>query len=359
MISISFYSLAIFPLTRNITKYNNYLQEQDIAYKECASILKESHLVYFREDDSEISFEDSFKKQVTYKINNEHYDEDGNYRDMFCYFYVTYNNEHIHFDNKSKLHDIAWVNKEVYKYESHQDIFALKDNDINLPMSFSEEYTKYLKLYLDGEINSKSEKRYEEVWDIYEEAFNSAADYIADSDDYQKASSDFNRYSNKMFSIVSYSSLIFYTVLFILYFAIVPLFFKKGQTLSKKILHIGLFYEDHTPIKNKDLFLRVFLQYIFYFFMLIFTPLLSIGTGVFYLPLFSIGTTTYYVITLALICFVFSFISMIFMFANINHRALHDKALNIYVLNDAPEDISDKEIKPDNVIEQENFDRGS
>ena len=50
---------------------------------------------------------------------------------------------------------------------------------------------------------------------------------------------------------------------------------------------------------------------------------------------------------------------MIFMFTNINHRALHDKALNIYVLNDAPEDVSDKEIKPDNVIEQENFDRGS
>ena len=46
------------------------------------------------------------------------------------------------------------------------------------------------------------------------------------------------------------------------------------------------------------------------------------------------------------------------MCSSLNHQAFHDKMLNIYVMLDNA-NFDEEEAKPSNVIEQENFDRGS
>ena len=58
---------------------------------------------------------------------------------------------------------------------------------------------------------------------------------------------------------------------------------------------------------------------------------------------------------------VFSIAAFVYMIININHRAPHDKVLGLYVLLDSPEflDESEDSNKPSNVLEQEEFDRGS
>ncbi len=361
VLNMALYAVAIFPLTKQITKYSEYETKENAAYDECKSILKESHLLTFDAEDNEIKIEDHFKSNLYYLLNGNIKDESEHYYDIFVHFYVTYNNEKIKFNGESKINDIAYVNKNIYHYSEHTDLFALREENEQLPLCFAEECANYLKQHINGSETKKSQEYYDKYISLMKEKWEEATSYISDSDEYSAAAKQFSLYSNKMFAILSYSSIILFTVLFAIYYFVIPLLMKKGQTLAKKFLRIGIFNEDHTPIRVSQLVTRTILQYVFYFFMVLFTPFLVCGLGFIYLPLFTINGYTFYLFFLAIVTLVFSIAAFVYMIININHRAPHDKVLGLYVLPDSPEflDESEDRNKPSNVLEQEEFDRGS
>ncbi len=359
VLNMALYSFAIFPLAKNITKYNEYETKENQALDECRSILKNSHLLSFDGEGNEIDLEVYFKDNLNYLLKDNITDENGNYYDIFLHFYVTYNNENLKFNGESKIHDVAYVNKEIYQYKNHLDIFALKEENEQLPLTFTGDCANYLKQHINGSVTAKSQEYYDSYMKLMKEKWDAATNYLSESDDYSHYTNEFSYYTNKIFTIITYSSIILFTVLFALYYFVIPLLMKKGQTLAKKFLRIGIFNEDHTPIRNSQLATRTILQYIFYFFMVLFTPFFVCGLSFIYLPLFTINGYTFYLFFLAIVTFVFSIAAFIYMIININHRAPHDKILGLYVLPDAPEFLDEEDDRPSNVIEQEQFDRGS
>ena len=360
VLNMALYSFAIFPLTKNITKYNEYETQENLAYEECKAILKDSHLLSFDGEGNEISIESHFKNYLNYLLKDEIQDESGKYYDVYLHFYVTYNNENMKFNGESKIHDIAYVNNEIYKYKDHLNIFVLREENEQLPLTFTADCANYLKQHLNGSVTAKSQEYYDSYMNLMKEKWDDATNYLSESDAYSKATNEFSINANKIFTILSYSSIVLFTVLFALYYFVIPLLMKKGQTLAKKLLRIGIFNEDHTPIRVSQLATRTILQYIFYFFMVLFTPFFVCGLGFIYLPLFTINGYTFYLFFLAVVTFVFSILAFIYMIININHRAPHDKILGLYVLPDAPEFLDgEDDDRPSNVIDQEQFDRGS
>ena len=112
----------------------------------------------------------------------------------------------------------------------------------------------------------KSEEYYNYAMKLFSEERNKASEVLLTSNEYNEASHLFINSANRLYNLVAVSSLITYTILFFLYYFIVPLCLKKGQTFAKKMLHIGVFFKDNKMVTPGRLFARWLFQYIFYLF---------------------------------------------------------------------------------------------
>ena len=358
--TISLYSLAINPLIKVITPYKSYAANQQVAYDNCRDILLDSHLVKFDEEGKEVKVEEAFKDEMVHKLHNEVIDENNHYYDTFVHFYSFYCSEIATFNREKKSYSISWVNENVYKVKEDSNIlFALTDNNIDLPLRFTDTAETELNNYLNGEVNATSQKYYDAYISLMKEKWTDASELIVISDDYSKNAEDYSKFSDKIFAIYSYSSIIFYTVMFFLYYLLLPFLFKKGQTPAKKILHMGVYDENNEPIKFKTLLFKSLILYVFMFFLVILVPSMQLGISVIYLPFISVANYTFYLLFLSLVLMLLTFVSGIYMSINTNHQSLHDRMLNIYVMKDNVNLDEAQDNRPANVIEQENYDRGS
>lgn len=359
MVTISLYSLAITPLVQTITPYKEYLTQQNAAFDECRSIIENSHLVTFDEKGNEIKVENYFEDNLKVRLNDTVKDENGNYVDIFLHFYHSYLSNNLTFNGNKKEYSISWVNESIYKVNEETNIlFALQDNDINLPLLLSETAKKEINNYYGGEVNATSQKYHDTFIEMMKDRWEVAAELLANSDQYLSYADQYNKNADKILAVYSYSSIIFFTVMFFLYYLLIPFLLKKGQTPAKKILHIGLFDEENNPIKFKTLLFRTLIQFVFMFFLVILVPTMQLGFSVIYLPLIIINNYVLYLFFLCMVLLMLTIVSGIYMCSSLNHQAFHDKMLNIYAMLDNV-NFDEEEPKPSNVIEQENFDRGS
>ena len=359
MATISLYSLAITPLAQTITPYKEYVTQQNVAFNECRNILKESHLVTFDEQDNEIKIENYFEDNLTDRLEDRMYYQDDTYVDIYLHFYHSYLSNKITFNNNQKDYSISWVNENIYKVNDESNIlFALQDDNINLPLLLSDTAKKEINDYRSGEVNATSQKYHDTFIEMMKDRWEVAAELLANSDQYLSYADQYNKNADKIFAVYSYSSIIFFTIMFFLYYLLIPFLLKKGQTPAKKILHIGLFDEENNPIKFKTLLFRTLIQFVFMFFLVLFVPTMQLGFSVIYLPLIIINNYVLYLFFLSIVLLMLTIVSGIYMCSSLNHQAFHDKMLNIYVMLDNV-NFDEEEPKPSNVIEQENFDRGS
>ena len=359
MATISLYSLAITPLVQNITPYKQYLTQQNVAFDECRDMLKDSHLVTFDENNNEIKVENYFEDNLTDRLNDRLYYQDDSYVDIYLHFYHSYLSNKLTFSGNKKEYSIAWVNETIYKVKDESNIlFSLNSEDINLPLLLSDTAKKEINNYRSGEVNATSQKYHDAFINLMKDKWNDAAELLATSDQYSASAERYNKNADNILAVYSYSSIIFFTIMFFLYYLLIPFLIKKGQTPAKKILHIGLFDEENNPIKFKTLLFRSLIQYVFMFFLVLFVPTMQVGISVIYLPLIIINNYILYLFFLCLVLLMLTIISGIYMCSSLNHQAFHDKMLNIYVMLDNV-NFDEEEAKPSNVIEQENFDRGS
>ena len=360
MVSISLYALAITPLAKTITPYKSYAANQEEAFEACKTLLVDSHLVQYDENDKEIKIEQTFEDNLKTRLSGAIYDESGHYIDIYLHFYVTYCSSSIHFSGSIKEYSISHVNKNVYHVNSEDNIlFALTDENIDLPLSFSETAKKQLNDFYAGEVNGESQKYHDTYISLMTEAWNNATEILINSDEYTYQAEKYTDNTNKVLGIYSYSSMIFYTIMFFVYYLLVPFFIKKGQTPAKKILHIGLFDDENNPVKFKTVVFKSLMLYFFMFFGVILLPTMDLGLSVIYLPLFTIGGYTFNLFLLAMVMLILTIVSGIYMCIEKNHQSFHDKMFNIYLLKDNVDLNEEADNRPSNVIEQENFDRGS
>ena len=358
--TISLYSLAINPLVKAITPYKEYASQQETAFNNCRNVLKDSHLVHFNETDEEIKIEESFKTEMLHKLRDEILDNQNHYYDTYLHFYTYYCTEVATFSGVKKEYSISWVNNTIYGASSEDNIlFALTDDDINLPLRFNDTAKVELNNYLAGEVNATSQKYYDAYINLMKEKWNEAAEIITASDMYSENAEVYSKYSDKIFAIYSYSSIIFYTIMYFLYYLLLPFLLKNGETTEKKILHMGVFDENNEPIKFKTLLFKSLILYVFMFFLVIFVPTMQLGISVIYLPLIATSSYTFYLLFLCIVLMILTLASGIFMIANKNHQSLHDKMLNIFVMKDNVNFDEEEDNRPSNVIEQENYDCGS
>ena len=88
-------------------------------------------------------------------------------------------------------------------------------------------------------------------------------------------------------------------------------------------------------------------------------PVMDLGISIIYLPLFTIGNFTFNLL-LPCIALLLLIIGLgVFMCINKNHQSPLDKILDLYALKDNVNLDEEIDNRPSNVIEQENFDRGS
>ena len=360
MVSISLYALAITPLIKTITPYKTYVAEQQESFNACKTLLMKSHLVEYDENDKEVRIEQSFEKNLKDRLDGKVYDQNGHYIDIFLHFYVTFCESSIHFSGSTKNYSVQYVNENIYHINDENNIlFSLTEDNINLPLSFSDNAKKQLNDYYSGEVNGESQKYHDTFITLMTESWNNATQVLIDSDEYTFSAEQYGVYSNKVLEIYSYSSIIFYTIMFFIYYLLVPFFIKKGQTPAKKILHIGLFDDENNPVKFKTVVFKSLMLYFFMFFGVILLPTMDLGLSIIYLPLFTIGAYTFNLFLLAIVMLMLTIISGVYMCIDKNHQSFHDKMLNIYLLKDNVDLNEEVDNRPSNVIEQENFDRGS
>ena len=345
IISFSLYSFALFPLTKAITRYDNYSAQANDAYESTKVMLKESKLLFYDADGNEVPLNNTFLTDLTYFLNDDFKDEQGVYKEHFSYFYLEYVSKKVTYDNKQQIFDIDWVNQNVFiSYDENKIIFESPTPGEIVTLKADAKTNLYA--YKQNDINAKSQEYYDNFARIMQKAWDSASDKLIASDQYSVFANKYQANSTKIMYIFSISSIITYTVLFFLYFLLVPSLFKQRQTLAKKVLNIGVFDSLNKPISFKILLLRSILLYIFNFYLVMFVPFFILGPDVLVMPLFSFGKTTFFLFTLALITLVFSIVSGIIMASNINHQSIHDMILKTYVLNENPNEIDPETGEP-------------
>lgn len=345
IVSIMLFSLAVVPIISSLPSYKENSKIQEDNYNIALKLTEDARLVKVDEDGNEVNFQKVIDENLSYFINDSLTDSLNNYNDVFYHFYIEYVPT-LHF-SENKTYSLSWVNENVFKINSEDNIlFDKKDDDINNPLILKENAKTYLSQYLNNDINSKSEEYYNYATKLFNDGRNSASEVLIESLEYNEAGTLFTKAANKLYNLVAVASLITYTVLFFIYYFIVPLGLKKGQTFAKKMLHIGVFYRDNKIVKPGRLFARTLLQYIFYLFFVLLIPLFQIGPGVIRMPLFFINGSPFYFLPVALVSFILCVISYIYLSLSKENTALHDKLSNLLVLKEDPEyfDVEDENI---------------
>ncbi len=350
IITVMFYSLAVMPLTRAITPIKQYENDMQESFQECQDLLISSKLLTYNENREVDDTKETFRKDLSFFLNDNVIDEEGHYQEFFSYFYIEYLASEDTISGQFVPKDVAWVNTNVFQIGEEQNIFVT--DDINVIASLSAEASPQLKNYYIGDINAESQRYFDSYSNILQSAWSEATNLFITTDHYFAAATTYADSSIHFMYVYSISSLITFTVFFFLYYLLVPILFKKGQTFAKKILKMGIFDENNKPIKNSYMVIRSLLLYIFSFHFILILPIFEIGFNCLMMPLFTIGGNIFYVFTLAMITFTFSIVNAVFMGVNRNHQSIHDFFLKTYVLDQDPDIIEEtpeieEDINPD------------
>lgn len=334
IISCALYSIVVFPLVKLLPSYKSAITNQETALNVCKNMYIASHLLSYNDDDEAMTGTEMVNKFIESKISGTDL-ESGQYTDIFLYFYVTYANNNLLKDGEYLTYTVANVNENIYHIDNQEEpyLWTLQNDDINQPVHFLVDAITNYNAYLDGEINATSKSYYDKIIAFSQEQLVAAEMTLATSDQYVASYAEMNRSNTILYYHISSSATILYTILFFLYFLLVPALLKNGQTLGKKILKISLVDEKKFPIRFKNLLLKSILEFITYSFVTVFIPYLVLGTSTFLLPLISIGSFTISLSVFCLITFLIAIASFVFMNINQQNQSLPDWAVGCYAVD--------------------------
>lgn len=337
VIASGLYSIAVYPLMKMLPSYKSTLHEQENYVDICRQMYIDGKLFQYNVDTTEY-INDSIKNKISDSNN-----------DIFIHFYTVYLPT-LHNGSTTYSYDIEFVNRQVYGYYAQEDIIIYElDGDINKPLIITATAKEMVSRYLFGDVTKENETYYNKMLNQYKASLVNAEKLLVNSNEYQDNYAVVNKDNTILYLYVSISSMITYTIFFIIFYVVIPLCFKNGQTIGKRILKIGLYHEDNTQIRKNILVLRAILQYLTYYFMVMFIPLWQVGFAVINLPMIVFPTFTINLFMLTFISMLLALISFIVMVVSNNKQALHDKVVGIYAFR------MDVQLDEENELKNEEF----
>lgn len=331
------FSVLVYPLLKYIPSYKTVLTEQEEYVEKCRQMYIDGKLM-----SKDIELNTYVDDCIKNKMKDYH-------NDVFIHYYTVYLPT-IHKDGVSFSYNIEFVNNQVYGYSAQEELFIYElDEDISHPLKMTAKAVEMLDKYFNKDITKESETYYNKVRKQYEASLINAEQVLISSDEFNAFYSIVSKDNTILYLHISVSSMITYTIFFFLVYVLMPLIFKNGQTVGKKVTKIGLYHYDDTPIRNNVLILRAILQYITYYFIVMFIPLWQIGNAVINLPMVVFPTFSINLFVIAFFSMVLTLLSLVMMNFSENKQALHDRIVGVNAYR------MDVQLEEDNEVKNEEF----
>lgn len=336
ILSITIFSVISSPLSKVITPYKTYDQNTRDSYNSCVQFALDSKLIELDDEGNErnalLTLEDDLKRFV----NNETYDNNGGFAEIFTYFYLDYLPNNMTLESVMN-YDLEYINIYIFKVNEASSLFEKVDDTYSKIPTLKSESKQHLEEYFNNDINSNSQRAYDNAMELFKTNWTDATNLLTQCSEFQELSRVYNLSNNKVLNVYSATSLITFTICFFLYYLLVPVLFGKGQTFAKKIMHQKVAYEDGKPLLFKTLLVRSILLFIFSLFLYVMLPIFEVGVNVINLPLFMIGDYIVYSFSPCVITLICAVISFAICNNSLNHQSLHDLVLHTVVLKDNPD----------------------
>lgn len=332
--TITFYSLAVTNTMYATPAYKNLESDAKVASEKCSKMYEDGHLITYK-DGTMVETLTYCKEMLQYKIDEVDYKE-GVKTDFLLYFYVDYAPT-LHKNQIPYSYTIESANKLLYVDGANPDIPLWDTSDLTKPIHLMPKAKEQLALYLKNQSSESGQTYYEEFLSFMKRDLTNAEQVLINSDEYTVIYSDYVALSGRLMQVFSYSALITFTVLFFIYYLLIPILMKDGRTLGKRFFKLKVSQLDLTRPKKHIIVLRSLLQYLTYFFTVIFVPFFQLGFNCFKLPLIKIGSFSIDMFVFALISLALCVASLISTLVTENRQSLVDKALWVSVVKTEPD----------------------
>lgn len=338
---IILYTIA-FPITASVTNLDAKENEIQEKQSEMLQISKDAHLIPI--DAEDITQGDTYLMDViidTY-IENKVKDESNLSEDIFYFFYFEYLPQFEINDESYVTMDIATFNLEILKIEEekYSSLFAYQvDEQGQVDKSkigiLKDEARRYLSSYLEGSQTSEVLNCHDLMEDLVLENYAQATyDLERFEPQYKESYQTYLALENEKDWIFAIPSIFAYSIASVVLYLVLPLIFKDGQTLAKKILKLGVVDRFGYRVAKYQTVIRFFVKYIVQLGVLSFMPLFVVGVfDVWSLPFISMFGWTMNFGSLLFISFLLGLVSSIITLCNKSHLDLEDLAAHTEVVN--------------------------
>ena len=334
ILTAAIYTVGIFKIVESTPNFSNAKTEQETSLKACKDIYFDSHIAIKNYDGSVKGTVDTIRYYIETKTNEQPEVTDGKYKDVFYYYYLNYANNRLMHNGVVDTYTLEYVNN-LFTEDNVGDVQLWDTSDNSAPIVLKSEEKALIKEYLKGSDHhtKENEGSYKKIYAFAEKQFGTIDKLIANSDQYKNNYEKVLRNNDIIYYSITASCTITYVVFFAVYFVVIPLFLKNGQTLGKRILSIRIVDSDEKPIRNREMILRAVLQCLCYSFGANFIPYLVLGIGIIQLPLITIGGFTIKFFVFSIVTLLISIVSFIILCAKENKQALHDLAVGAYAID--------------------------
>lgn len=327
------FSLGSYNIFINMPSYITSYDKETNAVTNMRNMYTDSKLSIFDEDSETYSHELAINKNLNDKLQENDYDDQGIENDIFYHFYVNYASSSLHKEETQYSFTKTYVNENIYKvYDQGETVlYELNSGNIELPLHFTLEAKQQLNRYLNDEIDETSERFYLAYQNKSNEMMAEAADILLTSDEYANEHYTYAKNIDYVLFHFSMASIITYTLVFGLYYVLVPLLLKNGKTLGKYFMGLGVYDENRDYAKKRQIVLRAVLQYLTFFYMFMFIPFLQIGVQAINMPFILFSSYSLTAIIPAFISLLLALTSFITLCVTNTTQSLHDKAAHTIV----------------------------
>ena len=336
IVASGLYSVLVYPLMEKLPHYQQLFKEQETNMNACRQMYVDGKLMKY-----DIEPEDYVDEVIKDRLVSSD-------NDVFIHFYTVYAPT-LHINDESFSYSIESLNETVFYYSNQGEpvLWELKDNDKTKPLELTESAKEMLNQYLNSEKTKENEAYYTKMKEWVSKSLIEAEKVLTSSDEYKQTYALAIKDNNSLYLYVSISSLLTYTLFFFLYYLLLPILLKNGQTPGKKILKIGLYTPDNKPIKTKALILRSVLEYIAYFFLVSVIPIFQISFTIINLPLFIFKTFVINLFTVSFISLLVSLVSLLMTMMSEYKQNLWDRVTHVYAFR------MDIQLEEENIIKNE------
>lgn len=278
------YTIA-FPIAASITNLDGKEIEIQDRQSEMLQISKEAHLIPV--DAETIAESETYLMDFisdTY-IENKVNDEANLSEDIFYYFYFQYLPK-FEISNPSYVTmDVARFNGEILRIEDEKygSLFTYQldengDEDTTKIGVLKDDARRYLSSYLAGEQTSEVLTYRDLMEDLFLENYAHATFALENyQPEYQASYEAYLNLENEKDWIFAVPSIFAYAISSIVLYLVLPLIFKDGQTLAKKILKLGVVDRFGYRVAKYQSVIRFLVKFIIQLGVLSLTPIFIVG----------------------------------------------------------------------------------